>query len=88
MPGSSLARPPVAIIMLLASYIVFLPSADVTSTFFPFFNMPLPKIVSILFFFNKNWIPLLIPSATPRLRLIIASKSALPPSTVMPYSDA
>ena len=58
--------------MFEALYSVVLPSASTTSTFLPALILPNPLITSILFFFIKNWIPLLIPLATPRLLSITA----------------
>ena len=82
--GSCLALAPVAMMMWLAEYSVFLPSAAVTSTFLPRSNFPVPSMAVILFFRKRNWMPLLMPSATPRLRFTMLSKSGLALSTVMP----
>ena len=81
--GNCRARPPVAIMILVAVYSVFLPSFS-TSTFLPGFTRPEPSMMSILFFFIRKFTPLLIPLATSRLRLITAPKSASALPTVMP----
>ena len=82
--GSTRLRAPVAMMMCLPSTTCFFPSAPVTSIFLPGWSLPVPMITSILFFFIKNCTPLLMPSATPRLRATMAFMSALPPFTVMP----
>ena len=84
MEGSCRERAPVATMMWLASRVDLAPSAAVTSSFLPGNNLPSPMITSMLFFFMRNVTPLLMPSATPRLRLTIPPKSALGLATLMP----
>ena len=75
MVGSSRERAPVARMMDLASTVSLLPSALVTSTLPGASSLPVPITVSILFFLNRKLMPLLMPSATPRLRCTTAPKS-------------
>ncbi len=69
-------------IICFASTVFLVPSAAATSIS-PFaFSLPKPITTSILFFFIKNCTPLLILSATPRLRFITASKLGVPLASI------
>ena len=84
MAGSTRERAPVARTICFASYSVRFPAASVTSTFFPAVSLPVPAITVILFFLKRYWMPLLILSATPRLRAMMALKSGSAPSIFTP----
>jgi hypothetical protein len=70
------------------------PSAGFTSIWCGFHAPPfgnsfaVPAIESILFFLNRKPMPLLTLSAMPRLRAMIAGKSASTEPTLMPKSFA
>ena len=82
--GKCRERAPVATMMCWASSVEVLPSAAFTSSFFPGSNLPSPMMTSMLFFFMRKVTPLLMPSATPRLRFTIPVKSTFGALTWMP----
>ena len=82
--GNCRARPPVAMTIFFASSTCLFPSDAVTSNLPGAINLPLPITTSILFLRMRNCTPLLILSATPRLRLITFPKFCLGDSISIP----
>ena len=72
----------------LAAYVVTVPSAAVTSTRLPGFNVPAPRAHVTLFFLNRNSTPFVFAPTTSFLRFIICARSTVTFSITTPCSAA
>ena len=84
-PGRLLAYDPVATMKCPASSVRF-PDSPVTVSFCAESKAPLPVMVSILFFFIRNWRPLCSWSTIFCLRAIAVGQSSSTPATLTPTS--